>query len=547
MKNEKILAEEDRILADEYYEKGKDAYDAENYDEAEIWFNKFIKIDKHEYNSLTFLGCISMYKTKYSKAIELFDKSISIGNRKQEEVVIEKNIAINSLNEKVSENSSQGVDNKTCEYVSVCEKIIKMSNNMISKITESRTFNNLLKAFCYSKTGNIPKAALSFIDSKISLLQLLTEYKKCSFVIPEMLDQNADPFFNKTVSLDHKYRDAYKNIYIKSLEIVASLYINKKEEQQVAHYTRKAVAELLLAADPVSPFRLNTVATANDPKEGKPLLQFLGIAEDSIPEDYQAFVGCFIFNPDSLNQFRLYGKENGEEGTGVSVVFSKEYFNNEVNINPTLFRIEQVMDDIRPDTTTPPDPDKHALFRCIYLDPVTSEVISVGHKEEYIFYREKYKEKNKIYKKTIEEYNRYKKDIDTLINDVRGSLNDLKGEIDELFEKIKTQRSKTKIEPELREANRTLCELLIHLRYLVKHVAFKEEQECRIIRVEPLADNKEIHYEDNRMYINYIPATDYITDVYFGPKAKGMELFKDLLKYKGLNHVECHQCEHPFF
>ncbi len=481
----KQLTTEEKELAEEYYQRGVQVYNQEDYEEAVEWFDKCLNLDSESTYALLYKGLLSMGKEENFTIIDYFERFIKSYTR-------------------------------TPIYQILREKLLYTIYFELGLL--------------YWEEEDIENAAINFIKSKSGLLQIIFERRSsedCTSLVYYLLDSEIVDLFTKTISIDNKYRETYKNIYVKSLEIVASLYVNKDEERQVAHYTRKTVAEQLLAYN--SPFRLNTVATANDPKEGKPLLKYLNLKEEDVSEDYQAFVGCFIFNSDSLNQFRLYGKEEGKEATGVSVVFDKEYFNKNVNINPSLSTLHNIV-----------DKDKQALFRCIYLDPETEQVISVGHKEEYTFYREKYKEKNKIYKKTINEYNQYKRYIEKLTDEVRGSLNDLKDEIDELLGKIKSEKEKE-------EARKTICELLIHLRYLVKHVAFKEEQECRIIRVEPLTDNKEIHYQDNRMYIEYLPASEYITDVYFGPKATGIGLFKDLMKHKGLGHVRCHQCEHPFF
>ena len=65
-----------------------------------------------------------------------------------------------------------------------------------------------------------------------------------------------------------------------------------------------------------SAFRLNTINNVNDPSEGQLLLNYLkGVKETSFyapdfDEKLHAFVSCFTFNHDSLNQFRLYGKQD---------------------------------------------------------------------------------------------------------------------------------------------------------------------------------------------------------------------------------------------
>lgn len=64
---------------------------------------------------------------------------------------------------------------------------------------------------------------------------------------------------------------------------------------------------------------------ANDPKEGKTLLEYLDIHEPD-KKQYGAFIGCFSFNVNNLNQFRLYGKDENKEGIGVSIILPVGFF-----------------------------------------------------------------------------------------------------------------------------------------------------------------------------------------------------------------------------
>lgn len=104
----------------------------------------------------------------------------------------------------------------------------------------------------------------------------------------------------------------------------------------MAHYTSTYTTNKLVFKednkDRPSAFRLNTINNVNDPSEGKLLTNYLqDIKETSFykpdfDEKLHAFISCFTFNHDSLNQFRLYGKEDNKEASGVSLVFNKEFF-----------------------------------------------------------------------------------------------------------------------------------------------------------------------------------------------------------------------------
>lgn len=342
---------------------------------------------------------------------------------------------------------------------------------------------------------------------------------------------NRDNYFTETTINCVVNREEYIKIYRMSLEIVALLNTTNANEFQFAHYTTQDTANALIFEN--SPFRLNSVTTANDPKEGYPLLNFFGFDGVYTHNIYQALVGSFTFNPDSLNQFRLYGKNNNIEGTGVSLILSYQYFSEKADLNRNL--------------TKPPAKDsalksaKQPLFRCIYIDPSSRRVISLGHKEACVFYRENIGEKREI---VDEKVNNYLNFINNLKITIEDSLVNLNQEISILFNKIDDHNQRNEI-------IKIIPMLLIHLRYLVKHYDFKEEQECRIIQVEPLFKNPYIKItgDNNRMYVDYLPLHNrdksYLNEIYWGPKTSNFELFKDRVTYLGIN-IFCYKKEHPF-
>ena len=262
-----------------------------------------------------------------------------------------------------------------------------------------------------------------------------------------------------------------------------------------------------------SKFRLNAINYSNDPTEGKTLLDYLfPSSKENFSEkrmfdtEYRAFAGCFTFQHDSLNQFRLYGKDNDKEGTGLSLVFREDFFSRELKL------------------ATEEDANrKYPLFRCIYIDPKEQQVKTVGHKEI-----------------TDGKYKKYIDDVFDIVN-----------------EKMKELRNLIDQNPNL---DRNVIELLlINLRYLSKHIAFKEEQECRIVRICSINGKDKIHFEEEKMYIEYESDILYTFDVsskpdvipriekiYFGPKATNIESFQDRLKINKLDgKIKCDRSENP--
>jgi len=318
----------------------------------------------------------------------------------------------------------------------------------------------------------------------------------------------------------------YQKAYILSIFIISQLHVDNDNgyERSVATYRDKTASQKILFDD--SRFRLNAINYSNDSTEGRILFDYLfdeekRPANESLNREYGAFAGCFIFNHDSLNQFRLYGKEEGKEGTGLSLVFRDSFFSEEAKMSTTQKKTRSGINDEKE--------EKHSLFRCVYIDPVTRRVETVGHKEEYLFYREKkeLEAKGEAVEDIEEKWDGYHKYINGIIVNVRKEMEELKGLVKHL-------------EPTI------VGQLLINLRYLTKHIAFKEEQECRIVKIYHLNDKKIKPSEDyKQMYVEYEPkVSNYVEKIYFGPKADGMELFQDMLVHKGLT-IPCEKSKNP--
>ena len=410
-------------------------------------------------------------------------------------------------------------------------KYLKRSEEAIAAYTQAIELNPDYsiawsnKGFVFIQLERFEEAAACFAKADKDILDIIVYTNRVTGGKIATIMLEKDPFFQDTLAqqktaLSSKQKELYKRIYIRSLQIIKRLHITSDEENEVAHYTKKTVSHQLVVDQ--SNFRLNSITNSNDPKEGKTLLDYLFPNEITFQEDNRAFVGCFVFNPDFLNQFRLYGKENGQEATGVSIIVNHNFFSKDIK-RSTLSTLSE-KDKMNKDKD---EMNKHALFRCIYIDPDTDFVVSVGHKEEYIFRREDYKGID--FDKNITDY---KENTEKILNSVRKQLDSLKRYIN---------RHKKGMDLEI------VGKLLINLRYLTKHVAFKEEQECRIVRILPVTGKENgIKTAPGQMYIDYLPMTNYVQKIYLGPKATGLDLYQDIIKLKGLERIKCYQCKLPF-
>jgi Tfp pilus assembly protein PilF len=472
------------------------------HQEAIVWYDKAIKKNPDDENAHNNKGLALYNLGKYQEAIEYFDKAMAI-NPDVANTHINKGNALYLLL-----NYQEAIN---------CYDIALEKNS-----DDVDAYHN--KGLALTYLFRFLEAAECFKNAKTDIFTVFNiseEVAKC------MLDD--DEFFqDATKNLVNKDKiDKYKDFYLCSLNIQQTLQVvNENEyEKNVAHYTKKSTAEILLfdkekkeekdtQEEKDIPFRLNSLSTANDIQEGKTLFHYLfGKQQPRRQTEFEAFVGCFMFNHDNLNQFRLYGKEdNKEEGTGVSIVIKQDFFSKQnktpVQQGSLIYRYQ--------------DKDKEPLFRCVYIDPETSQVVSIGHRDYHTFYHDGIEREIIKYKHKIEKKERI---------------------VTELLSELKTAVE----DKELNLDKEIVCNLLLNLRYLVKHVAFKEEQECRIVEVKRLgeANSNVIDDEHKRMYVNYLPIRNHVKKIVFGPKATKMELFQNLLTHYGYKDVECVRSTSP--
>lgn len=521
-----IIAPDNSLL---WSSKGNLFFELGYFNDAIDSLNKSIQIDNNNFDAYNSLGFIYLVKQDYPKAEENLFKSLEINNNYHAAL---SNISLLYREKEECQNA--------LEYA---KRAIDIAPSIPSLWADlgSCLYNFIMKEGT-DREGTLEDVGAMFAKGERSTLSVLIDVSNDNLsaediktIIYKMLEN--DNFFNEIVgsSID---REIYKDIYYQSLKVISLLHITGNVENKFGHYTNRNTIEALLFDE--SPFRLNTVATANDPEEGLPLLQIINLPQIYLNTQFQAFVGCFTFNYDSLNQFRLYGKSDQIEATGVSIVVNDNFFEEDPAINKSLI--------INSNNALSQPKAKESLFRCIYVDPQTSRVISIGHKESSVFYRESH-----LYEDVDLVVLNYQKYISQKEQDVIKEMRSLVDKINKLYTLILEDNDEKRKEEREHSLSDNLPTLLIHLRYLVKHYAFKEEQECRIIKVEKLVNNSNIVVDNSktRMYIDYLPVCqrregkNYTTDLFFGPKAEGFEIFRDRINHSGL-FIYSYKSMHPF-
>ena len=313
-------------------------------------------------------------------------------------------------------------------------------------------------------------------------------------------------------------------------------------ERKIAHYTKLDVVNSLIGES--KKFRLNTIQNVNDPTEGKILEKFLNNNELDLEETFndeeQAFISCFTFVHDSLNQFRLYGKSENKEASGVSLVFNKGFFNeNDLDIYSFVPSKQYTNENNLPKEKTDKnmntqesvenshDANKLLLYRCIYMD-AKSGFIKLAQRDEITFYRKIFYNRvikdsshhQELYESASELWKIYSFHIKSKEKLVSRFLNNLKDN----FNQISPSHAI--------KYKRLIKKIILPLKYLIKHSAFQEEQECRMIRIASLNDKDvQMNFNLKWLYIEYEPAVkEHLSKIYLAPEAiKQQHLFVKLL------------------
>ena len=351
-------------------------------------------------------------------------------------------------------------------------------------------------------------------------------------------------------------------------EVLKSLQIIPDFESQVAHYSRASTAFTLLEKkrkdQKPSHFRLSTIRGVNDPTEGLVLGKYWaqqGISETIHTNDTATFISCFTFNHDNLNQFRLYGKENGREATGVSLVFKKEFFSDQPDtlgfIAGPSTDLSSKSEQIKLNETGKTENDnkkpligKSTLYRCIYLDPET-EYWTLAQRDKSTFYREHIEDEDADAKGKWEEYygliSEKEKSVGThLFNKENNDDNSVSSILKSIFTEDHLYNKCNKDEKQ--KILETIRFILLPLQYLVKHIAFQEEQECRIMYITHLHDEKIRHdWEKQWMYVEYEESVlPHIDKIWLSPGAAKYQDFFRILLDKEDNDNKVRISQNPF-
>lgn len=351
----------------------------------------------------------------------------------------------------------------------------------------------------YLKLGEYDNAKIAFKDSKET-------YYYDSECFMRILDISNKDISNNLINLR-------ENVY----NILNCLILDGKYEEYICHYTRPSTAFSLLKDDTKddnkpSKLRLSTIKNVNDPTEGRILFDYFNLPNREI--DIGSFISCFTFNHDSLNQFRLYGKENNQEASGVSIVFKKDFFSEylgschsiECSREKFVNNFSSLEEESNINAITDGGINKLPVYRCIYLDN-KYDYMKLAKRSEIDFYRES----------KSDEYTSYLCIIKEKEYEVKNNLNEIRVMLKDILE------NKDFNEP----MHDLINYILLPLKFLVKHAAFEDEQECRMFFITDLFDDRiQSSFNEKSMYLEYEPSVrENIKEIYLSIGAYQYEDF----------------------
>ena len=339
---------------------------------------------------------------------------------------------------------------------------------------------------------------------------------------------NAKKFFEESKEVYHYESECFIRISQDSMEpftkdliklkeivdkILNCLKLDSEYEEYICHYTRPSTAFSLLGYnEKSSKLRLSTIKNVNDPTEGNILFDYFNLPNEEI--GLCSFVSCFTFNHDSLNQFRLYGKENNQEASGVSLIFEKNFFGEysepcnfiEYGKKESLINSFSLENNSSINTDINNKINKLPVYRCIYMDNA-SGYIKLAKRSEIDFYREG----------RAEFFTSYLDEVNKKTNKVKIAIEEFKEVLNSMFGNDKYNEGLYNV----------VNYILLPLKFLIKHDAFEDEQECRIFFITNLFDERIIsNVKEKSMYLEYEPSVrEHIKEIYLSIGAYQYEDF----------------------
>lgn len=502
----------EKNLTEAYYYKGLAKKDLGEYEEAIKDFQEALKYNR-TYLLIVYynIGISKINLGEYENAINYFD------NINQ----------IKYYNETEKKEESYYIKIYEYHMSTFCNKAF--AKLLSGKNVYFEDFINYNKFFIPNNNHIIYIVSLLFGNYKYDLIEKILNY-----LVEENYNDlwENDITFNllKNKTIDKEILKNIKKNLLYQYLLLQSLSFNNKTLKreytyniEIAHYTSLNILLKLIKED--NKIRITNISNANDPKEGKILENILNKNKLDIKikndENLITLQTSFSRNKDALTMFRLYGKNENKEATGICLVIDKKYFND----NYLSSVIEVNLDNQKQEEKKGNENYKKA-----------KEIIQkrLERKNLYwvIYYNE---EKNQlVFNPTKSKYSSVIIDLNT-INKNKKNINKIEDLINCIFHNIiNSAKEIDKIENKNLK-DEIFSNLFENIRYIIKHEAFFEEQELRmLITTNYKNENINIEEDKKRLYINYNELfnenENFIKEIILGGKIEDKELTSDYIK-----------------
>ena len=499
-------------LTEAYYYKGLAKKDLGEYEEAIKDFQEALKYNR-TYLLIVYynIGISKINLGEYEDAINYFD------NINQ----------IKYYNETEKKEESYYIKIYEYHMSTFCNKAF--AKLLSGKNVYFEDFINYNKFFIPNNNHIIYIVSLLFGNYKYDLIEKIFNY-----LVEENYNDlwENDITFNllKNKTIDKEILKNIKKNLLYQYLLLQSLSFNNKTLKreftyniEIAHYTSLNTLLKLIKED--NKIRITNISNANDPKEGKILENILNKNKLDIKikndENLITLQTSFSRNKDALTMFRLYGKNENKEATGICLVIDKKYFND----NYLSSVIEVNLDNQKQEEKKGNENYKKA-----------KEIIQKRFERKNLYWVIYYnEEKNQlVFNPTKSKYSSVIIDLNT-INKNKKNINKIEDLINCIFHNIiNSAKEIDKIENKNLK-DEIFSNLFENIRYIIKHEAFFEEQELRmLITTDYKNENINIEEDKKRLYLNYNKLfnenENFIKEIILGGKIEDKELTADYIK-----------------
>lgn len=464
----------EKNLTEAYYYKGLAKKDLGEYEEAIKDFQEALKYNR-TYLLIVYynIGVSKINLGEYEDAINYFD------NINQ----------IKYYNETEKKEESYYIKIYEYHMSTFCNKAF--AKLLSGKNVYFEDFINYNKFFIPNNNHIIYIVSLLFENYKYDLIEKIFNY-----LVEENYNDlwENDITFNllKSKTIDKEILKNIKKNLLYQYLLLQSLSFNNKILKreftyniEIAHYTSLNTLLKLIKED--NKIRITNISNANDPKEGKILENIFNKNSLNIKikndENLITLQTSLSRNKDALTMFRLYGKNENKEATGICLVIDKKYFNDNY-LSPV---IEVNLDNQKQEEKKGNENYKKA-----------KEIIQKRFERKNLYWVIYYnEEKNQlVFNPTKSKYSSVIIDLNT-INKNKKNINKIEDLINCIFHNIiNSAKEIDKIENKNLK-DEIFSNLFENIRYIIKHEAFFEEQELRML-ITTNYKNENINIEEDK-------------------------------------------------